>query len=74
MEQTKADATKDGVVVPETVEEYCIKQAPKVHDEAVDMIDLDDDFYDYGADDSGKHQISNFESSASQKFTFWALA
>lgn len=53
VEQTKADATKDGVVVPETVEEYCIKQAPKVHDEAVDMIDLDDDFYDYGADDSG---------------------
>jgi ubiquitin-conjugating enzyme E2 R len=43
---TKVDAAKDGVTVPETLEDYCIK-ANKHHDDH-DTINLDDDYYDYG--------------------------
>ena len=43
-------------MVPETVEEYCIKQAPRQNDEAFDMMDLDDDFYDYDADDTDEEE------------------
>lgn len=55
VEQTKAEAAKDGVVVPETVEEYVVKAEPKAQqDEAVEMMDFDDEYYDYGGDDSGE--------------------
>jgi len=51
VEASKLEAEKDGVKVPETVEEYCIKSKPaKPHHEDVDMLDFDDDYYDYGAD------------------------
>lgn len=54
VDQSKNEAAKDGVKVPETVEEYCVKAAPqKAHDD-VDMLDFDDDdYYDYGADSDG---------------------
>lgn len=49
VEATKAEAEKDGVKVPETVDDYCVKSKPNKHDD-VDMLDFDDDYYDYGAD------------------------
>lgn len=52
MEASRLDAEKDGVVVPETLEEYCIKTAPKPNDDCTDAFDLDEDYYDYG-DESG---------------------
>lgn len=52
MDETKKEAEKDGVVVPQTLEEYCLK-ASKEHDESHDALNLlDDDFYDYNEDDS----------------------
>jgi len=66
VELTRADAEKDGVIVPETLEEYCIKNVPKPVDDPTDILDLDEDYYDYGdesddeeeneeaADDSGQ--------------------
>lgn len=52
MELTQVDADKDGVVVPETLEEYCVKTTPKQNDDDVDAFDLDEDYYDYG-DETG---------------------
>jgi len=52
VEATRDDAAKDGVVVPETLEDYCIKAAARPNDDAIDSVDLDD-YYDYGDDDSG---------------------
>lgn len=52
VEASRLDAEKDGVVVPETLEEYCIKAAPKPSDDCIDVFDLDEDYYDYG-DESG---------------------
>ncbi|VDN01145.1 unnamed protein product [Thelazia callipaeda] len=49
VEASRLDAERDGVVVPETLEEYCIKTAPKPTE---DTFDLDEDYYDYG-DESG---------------------
>lgn len=40
VEESKVEAEKDGVKVPETVEEYCVKNAaPKKPDE--DMLDYE---------------------------------
>jgi hypothetical protein len=54
VDASKLEAQKDGVKVPETIEEYCIKSKPaKAPHDDVDMLDFDDnDYYDYG-DDSG---------------------
>jgi len=46
---TKADAEKDGVTVPTTLEEYCIKAKPKLQTDSED-IDFDD-FDDFDDDD-----------------------
>lgn len=46
VEASRVDAEKDGVVVPETLEEYCIKVIPKATDDS--NFDLDEDYYDYG--------------------------
>jgi ubiquitin-conjugating enzyme E2 R len=49
---TKAEAEKDGVVVPMTLEDYCIKTQVKPQQEsAVDMTDFYDDDYDMDDDD-----------------------
>ncbi|CAD5208953.1 unnamed protein product [Bursaphelenchus xylophilus] len=49
IELSKEEAAKDGVKVPETVEEYCVKASEHKNDD-VDVLDFDDDYYDYGAD------------------------
>ena len=46
---TKADAEKDGVTVPTTLEEYCIKAKPALNKDSED-IDFDD-FDDFDDDD-----------------------
>jgi ubiquitin-conjugating enzyme E2 R len=48
-EHSRLEADRDGVVVPCTVEEYCVK-APKQLD-PFDSLEFDDDYYDYGDDD-----------------------
>ena len=58
MQLSKAEAEKDNVVVPTTMEEYCMKPKPRAGGVAVggggvDNIEMDDDFYDdcYDLDD-----------------------
>ncbi|KAI6182189.1 Ubiquitin conjugating-3 enzyme [Aphelenchoides bicaudatus] len=55
VDASKAEAAKDGVKVPETIEEYCVKAPPKENDDA-DMLDLDDELYndDYDNESSGE--------------------
>lgn len=48
---SKAEAEKDGVVVPMTLEDYCIKTQVKPPESAVDMTDFYDDDYDLDDDD-----------------------
>jgi ubiquitin-conjugating enzyme E2 R len=55
VESTRAEAAKDGVIVPETLEEYCIKAVPRPSDDPIDSVDLDD-YYDYGDDDSNEDE------------------
>lgn len=57
VEESRAEAEKDGVVVPETLEEYCVK-APKQSEHSVDAFDLDEDYYDYGdeSDDEEEYE------------------
>jgi ubiquitin-conjugating enzyme E2 R len=48
VDASKVEAAKDGVKVPETVEEYCIKSKPAkavAHDD-VDLMDFEYDHYD----------------------------
>jgi len=53
VESSKLEAEKDGVKVPETVEDYCIKSNPaKAPSDDIDMLEFDDnDYYDYGNSD-----------------------
>jgi len=65
VEMTKALAEIDGVVVPTTIEEYCVKEQKE---ELMDLNDFDMDYYDYdngsdldddydsGDDDSGQSE------------------
>ena len=39
MTQSKEDARKEGIVVPETIDEYCIKERPKEEDN-LDCLDF----------------------------------
>jgi ubiquitin-conjugating enzyme E2 R len=48
---SRAEAEKDNVVVPMTIEDYCIKSKPPVT-ESLDMNDFYDDCYDIGDEDS----------------------
>ena len=49
---SRAEADKDGVVVPTTIEEYCIKHRSKPVVEDVDILtDFYDDDYDDGDDE-----------------------
>lgn len=52
VEVTKVEAARDNVIVPLTLEEYCIKSVPKNSEELNDVIDLDEDYYDCG-DETG---------------------
>ncbi|KAH7727601.1 ubiquitin conjugating enzyme protein 3 [Aphelenchoides avenae] len=61
VEETKKEADKDGVVVPQTLEEYCLKTR-KEADDAQDALNmLDDDFYDYNEDESDDENYSDGE-------------
>lgn len=57
VEMTRPDAEADGVKVPTTLEEYCIKSLPPCSSSSAggvtigDSLDLDEDYYDYGDDD-----------------------
>ncbi|KAI6179412.1 Ubiquitin conjugating enzyme [Aphelenchoides besseyi] len=53
VEASKLEAAKDGVTVPETVEDYCIKAKPKNQHDDIDMCDFDyyDDYEDPDSDD-----------------------
>ncbi|CAD5206219.1 unnamed protein product [Bursaphelenchus okinawaensis] len=62
VEQSKEEAAKDGVKVPETVEEYCVKAQDHKNDD-IDMLDFDDDYYDYGADSDDEEYEANDEDS-----------
>jgi len=61
---TKADAEKDGVVVPTTLEEYCIKAKPALQKDSED-IDFDDfdDFDDDDMDDDDEDAATDPEDS-----------
>uniref|UniRef100_A0A0K0DWE1 UBIQUITIN_CONJUGAT_2 domain-containing protein n=1 Tax=Strongyloides stercoralis TaxID=6248 RepID=A0A0K0DWE1_STRER len=60
VELSKEDAKKNGIIVPETVEEYIVK--PKLpENDAGDMIDMDDDYDHY--DDYGYSDDDDFEES-----------
>lgn len=52
MEESRKEAAKDGITVPETLEEYCLKSS-RPSEEVADTFDLDEDYYDYG-DESGE--------------------
>ena len=51
MSLSRTEAEKDGVVVPLTQEDYCIKTKIKSDNENVDMADFYDDDYDIEDDD-----------------------
>ncbi|XP_013403676.1 ubiquitin-conjugating enzyme E2 R2 [Lingula anatina] len=48
VQATKQEAEKDGVVVPTTLEDYCVSTNPKPSDSSMDAADFYDD--DYGDD------------------------
>ncbi|KAI3413961.1 Ubiquitin-conjugating enzyme E2 R2 [Globodera pallida] len=52
VDKSKEEARKDNVVVPETIDEYVVKAKPKLGNESNDVIDLDEDYYDYEDDDT----------------------
>ncbi|CAD6186284.1 unnamed protein product [Caenorhabditis auriculariae] len=61
VEDSKKEAERDGVVVPETVEEYCVKWCPPQQDDAFDSMEYDDDFYDDYDDGSDNEEGCNEE-------------
>merc|ERR1719226_110835 len=67
---SKAEAEKDNVVVPTTMEEYCLKPKPRsspggggAGSGGVDNIEMDDDFYDdcYDLDDDDEDEDEDDE-------------
>ena len=64
---TRADAEKDGVIVPQTLEEYCIKTSScskdNDHNEDCILDELDDlDPYDNNEDTNSNYNDSNTDS------------
>lgn len=54
VEATREDADRDGVTVPTTLEEYCVKTVLRPIEDPIDSLDLDDCYDDdYVDDDSG---------------------
>lgn len=51
MSGARAEAEKDGVVIPTTLEEYCIKTKVRAPEAPVDMTDFYVDDYDIDEDD-----------------------
>lgn len=47
---TKADADQDGVIVPTTLEQYCVTAKPRSAEPNVDIDFYDDDYLENNAD------------------------
>ncbi len=63
MTATLADAEKDGVQVPTTLEEYCVKTVPKDDQNEDCILDELDDIDPYDADDiNSNYTNSNTDS------------
>jgi len=62
IETSKIEAAKDNVIVPLTLEDYCIKTVK--HCEDSDIIDLDEDYYGYSdeSDDEGDYAENDEDS------------
>lgn len=56
---SRLDAEKDNVVVPTTIEEYCIKHKDKPAETDTDMTDFYDDDYDFDDDDDEENEEYN---------------
>uniref|UniRef100_A0A0N5AVB6 UBIQUITIN_CONJUGAT_2 domain-containing protein n=1 Tax=Syphacia muris TaxID=451379 RepID=A0A0N5AVB6_9BILA len=63
VEESRIEAEEDGVVVPETLEEYCVRTQPKPSEEELDEFDLDDEGYPYEASDYDEEYEENTEDS-----------
>ncbi|VDD88756.1 unnamed protein product [Enterobius vermicularis] len=63
VEASRVEAEKDGIVVPETLEEYCVKTQPKPSEEELDEFDLDDEGYPYEGSDYEEEYEENTEDS-----------
>ena len=48
---TRADAEKDNVVVPTTLQEYCVSSKPRTDHSAVDIDFYDDDYVEDNDED-----------------------
>lgn len=59
MTSSRSEAERDGVVVPLTLEDYCIKTKVKPDTEPVDMADFYDDDYDIDDDDDDDEELSD---------------
>lgn len=64
IDASKIEAAKDNVVVPETLEDYCIKSTAKHCEDTNDVIDLDEDYYGYSdeSDDEGDYEENDEDS------------
>ncbi|GMR54364.1 hypothetical protein PMAYCL1PPCAC_24559, partial [Pristionchus mayeri] len=56
VDHSKEEARADGVIVPETIDEYCIKSKPDDEEDNLDCIDFDDDYCDYNTDDDEEEE------------------
>ncbi|CAH2235009.1 jg1280 [Pararge aegeria aegeria] len=53
----RVDAEKEGIVVPLTLEDYCIKTVKSTQEPQLDMTDFyDDDYDDLDTDSEGEHE------------------
>lgn len=58
----KAEAEKEGIIVPTTLEEYCIKSKtkPSSQEPQLDMTDFYDDDYDLDTEDDDQDSVESF--------------
>lgn len=54
----KVEAEKEGIVVPVTLEDYCIKTRARPVEQPLDMTDFYDDEYELDDDDDEDEQLS----------------
>lgn len=61
------DATRDGVVVPKTLDEYCVKTTPKDNRHNTDDFYDDDDYYMEDEDDDDDVYASDDNDSGNEE-------
>lgn len=54
------EAEKEGIVVPLTLEDYCIKTRARPAEQPLDMTDFYDDEYELDDDDDEEHSASEY--------------